>query len=213
MDEVTRWRLIDEERRRLCVVLAALKPEQWAYSTLCGAWDVRHVVAHLKAAGSTGTFAWLVNMARSGLNTDRHNEGLMAPALKLGAVELLKSYQTASDARIAPFGSSQGLLGEVLVHSQDIAQPLGIELAPSEQALREVAEFFASKNFAVNSKTLVKKLSLVALDHEFTAGAGLEVRGSLVDLIMAMAGRQTACERLEGEGAEILTSRIAAQNH
>ncbi|MGC0270499.1 maleylpyruvate isomerase N-terminal domain-containing protein [Glutamicibacter soli] len=55
MDDAARWRLIDEERQRLDSVLAALQPGQWELPTLCEDWDVRHVVAHLSAAGSTAT--------------------------------------------------------------------------------------------------------------------------------------------------------------
>lgn len=45
----------------------------------------------------------------------------------------------------------------------------------------------------MNSKGLVKGLALVALDNDFATGAGPEVRGSLLDLVMAMAGRREAC--------------------
>lgn len=208
MDDAARWRLIDEERQRLDNVLAALQPGQWELPTLCGDWDVRHVVAHLSAAGSTATPGWLVNMARSGFNTDRHNTRLLAGQLGRDFSETLARYRLARTRRIAPLGSSQGLLGEVLVHGQDIARPNNLALEPSAPAVREVAEFFAAKDFAVNSKGLVKGLALVALDNDFATGAGPEVRGSLLDLVMAMAGRREACLRLEGDGAAALAARI-----
>ena len=208
MDDAARWRLIDEERQRLDNVLAALQPGQWELPTLCGDWDVRHVVAHLSAAGSTATPRWLVNMARSGFNTDRHNARLLAGQLGRDFSETLERYRLARTRRIAPLGSSQGLLGEVLVHGQDITRPNNLGLEPSAPAVREVAEFFAAKDFAVNSKSLVKGLALVALDDDFATGAGPHVRGNLLDLVMAMAGRREACPRLEGDGAAALAARI-----
>ncbi|WP_431711437.1 maleylpyruvate isomerase family mycothiol-dependent enzyme [Glutamicibacter uratoxydans] len=208
MDDAARWRLIDEERQRLGEVLQALEPDKWGSQTLCGNWDVRQTVAHLSAAGSTGTGGWLANMVRSGFDTNRHNERLLTRNLSQDWQETLARYQSLSTSRVAPLGSVRGMLGEVLVHGQDIARPLEIELMPSIRAVREVAEFFAAKNFAVNSKTMIKDISLIAVDDEFTTGSGPEVRGSLLDLVMAMAGRGEVCSKLEGSGVAILVSRI-----
>lgn len=208
MENAARWRLIDEERRRLDNVLAALEPGQWELPTLCGDWDVRHAGAHLSAAGSAASPRWLVNMARSGFNTDRHNARLLAGQLGRDWSQTLERYRLVCTRRIAPLGSSQGLLGEVLVHGQDIARPNKLRLDPSVPAVREVAEFFAAKDFAVNSKTLSKGLALAAVDDDFSAGSGPQVRGTLLDLVMAMAGRREACDRLEGEGVAALAARI-----
>lgn len=208
MDDAARWRLIDEERQLLGEVLQALEPDTWGSQTLCGNWGVRQVVAHLSAAGSTGTGGWLANMVRSGFDTNRHNDRLLVRNLGQDWQETLARYQSLSTSRVAPLGSVRGMLGEVLVHGQDIARPLKIELVPSGGAVREVAEFFAAKNFAVNSKSMIKDISLIAVDDEFTTGSGPEVRGSLLDLVMAMAGRGEVCSKLEGSGVAILVSRI-----
>ncbi|GAA3298564.1 hypothetical protein GCM10017709_03130 [Glutamicibacter nicotianae] len=74
-----------------------------------------------------------------------------------------------------------------------------------------MAEFFASRDFAVNSSTLVKGLRVSAADDDFSSGTGPEVRGGLLDLLLAMAGRKQVLPRLEGSGVEELDRRIAAQ--
>jgi hypothetical protein len=59
-------------------------------------------------------------------------------------------------------------LGEVVVHAQDIRQPLGLTRVPSVDA--RVAEFFAQRNFAVPSRS--DGLQLRADDGPFAAGTG-----------------------------------------
>ena len=53
------WSAIREERARFAAELAALPLEAWSAPTLCGAWSVEDVVAHLTAGARTGRWAWL----------------------------------------------------------------------------------------------------------------------------------------------------------
>lgn len=202
------WELLRAERGRLLALLEALDETQWNSGTLCEKWSVREVAAHLAAAGSTGTVAWLANMARSGFDTDRHNQRLLGKYLGESARQTLGNYQQSCRCSIAPLNSARGLLGEVLVHGQDIAVPLGAALEPGRAAIREVAGFFASRDFAVNSKSLAKGLALVGNDDSFSCGSGPVVRGKLLDLVMALAGRKQYLERLEGEGLAELSARL-----
>ncbi|MFK5634274.1 hypothetical protein ACI3EQ_06720, partial [Ornithinimicrobium sp. LYQ103] len=98
-------------------------------------------------------------------------------------------------------------LGEVLVHGQDIRQPLGLTSTPATDAAVEVADFFVRRDFTVPSKTHVHGLRLEATDSHFAAGAGPCVRGTTLDLTMAMAGRSTYCDDLSGPGVATLRSR------
>ena len=205
------WGLVDAERAKLAEMLGGLAPEQWTAPSLCENWQVRDVAAHLAAAGSTTTVHWLASMARSGFNTGRHNERLLRKQLGASPRETLENFNRSAAKRIAPLNSVTGLLGEVVVHGQDIAKALDLPLFPDPQVLRVVAEFFASRDFAVNSSTLVKGLRISAADDDFSSGAGPEVRGGLLDLLLAMAGRKQVLPRLEGAGVEELDRRIAAQ--
>ena len=103
--------------------------------------------------------------------------------------------------------SSPAGLGEVIVHAEDIRRPLGLRHAPDAAGLLAVARFFATKNFAVNSKTLVKGLALRATDADFQEGTGPEVHGPLLSLVLAMAGRPAFLADLGGDGVPELTRR------
>lgn len=100
------------------------------------------------------------------------------------------------------------MLGEVIVHGQDIARPLGLDLEPDPAGVYEVARFFSERDFAVNSKTLVRGLTLEADDSSFSAGTGPLVRGKQLDLVMAMAGRPTYLTALQGDGVAVLAQRL-----
>lgn len=108
----------------------------------------------------------------------------------------------------AASGHTAAWLGEVVVHAQDVRRPLGLATEPSVEALAEVARFFASRDFAVQSSTAVEGLRLEATDSDFTHGDGPLVRGTTLALVMAMAGREAYAAELTGPGVPSLLDRI-----
>lgn len=203
------WLRIHAERLHLAEVLRTLPATSWGASTLCESWSVRDVVAHLTAAASTPTLPWLTNMLAARFDTDQHNQRLLLRHRGMDDAETLDRFESAVTARRAPFGVAEGPLGEVLVHGQDIAIPLGLPLSPSRKATRTVAEFFARKDFAVDSHSLVRGVRLEAIDDDLRLGDGPPVRGTMLSLVMAMAGRSIALDELEGEGVDVLRRRLA----
>ena len=201
-------RLLRTERSRLADLLASLDDDQWEHSTLCDSWSVRETVAHLTAAASTATPSWMLNMLLTRFDTDRHNDRLMRRHLEPAPAAALSSFRATMFSTTAPFGALDAALGEVVVHGQDIARPLGLRLDPSPGALCIVAELFARKDFAVNSATLVKGMQLLPTDLDGVLGDGPVVRGASIDLVLAMAGRPSAADGLDGEGARILRERL-----
>lgn len=102
-------------------------------------------------------------------------------------------------------------LGEVVVHAQDIRQPLGLVRTPSVDALTPVADFFARRDFTVASRTHVAGLQLRADDGPFATGTGPLVTGSTLALVMSMAGRVSYVAELDGPGVPALRSRLQAE--
>lgn len=217
------WSLIHAERARVVAMLEGITPDQWDSRSLCSEWTVEQVAAHLTAAANTGTFAWMRSIVFAGFNPGRHNARRLAERLGATHEETLDRLRRSITLTVAPTRDYAAWLGEVVVHGQDIARPLGIELVPDPVAVREVAAFFAAKDFAVNSRSQVRGLRLEATDTtdtteaadqpagqevQFAAGSGPVVRGPLLDLVLAMAGRPAGCERLEGAGATELRSRF-----
>ena len=202
------WALAHAERAALAKDLAGLGLEQWRHDTLCGEWDVEQVVAHLTAAASLNQWRWLRSMLAARFRPDVHNQRRLAEHCGSTPAETLDRFRAVISSTTAPSSHTPAYLGEVVVHAQDIRQPLGLGQTPSVDALTPVAGFFARRDFAVASRTLVAGLRLRADDGPFAAGTGPLVTGSTLALVMSMAGRAPYVDQLEGPGVPTLRARL-----
>lgn len=203
------WALVHAERTRVVALLEGLDEAQWSAPTLCDQWDVEQVTAHLSAAARTGRWAWIRSIVAAGFDPARHNARRLAEQRGPTPQATLATFRASVPLQVAPTGDVAAFLGEVVVHGQDIARGLGIDLVPAPAAVEAVLAFYVAKDFAVNSRTLAKGLRLVATDSTFTHGVGPVVEGRAVDLLMALAGRAQALTSLTGDGVEVLGSRLA----
>jgi uncharacterized protein (TIGR03083 family) len=168
------------------------------------------VVAHLTAAASLNQRQWLFSMLGARFRPDVHNQRRLLEHCGRTPGETLAQYRAVITSTTSPSGHIPAYLGEVVVHAQDIRQPLGLVQAPSVDALTPVADFFAQRDFAVASHTRVAELQLRADDGPFAAGTGPLVTGSTVALVMSMAGRVSYLTELDGPGVPTLRSRLQA---
>jgi uncharacterized protein (TIGR03083 family) len=81
------------------------------------------------------------------------------------------------------------MLGETIVHGEDIRRPLGIERDYPVTTLTTVADYYQGPDLPVLARRRVRDLRLTATDGPFAAGVGPRVSGTTLALIMAMAGR------------------------
>ncbi len=204
------WVLAHAERAALAKDLAGLGAQQWGHATLCGEWDVEQVVAHLTAAASLNQWRWLRSMLGARFRPDVHNQRRLIEHRGSTRAETLDRFRAVLTSTTAPSGHTPAYLGEVVVHAQDIRQPLGLERTPSVDALTPVADFFAGRDFAVASRTHVAGLQLRADDGPFATGTGPLVTGSTLALVMSMAGRVPYLAELDGPGVPTLRSRLRA---
>lgn len=204
------WAMVHAERAALADDLGALDDDAWRTPSLCAGWDVEDVVAHLTAGASTGRWAWLRSIAGARFDADLHNARRLAEHRGAGPEGTLARFRAVAGSRVAPTGDTAAWLGEVVVHGQDVRTPLGIATTPPVPAVTEVARFFAARDFTVRSRSAVAGLRLEATDGPFVHGSGPSVRGSTLDLTMAMAGRAAFCDELWGDGVAVLRERMPA---
>jgi len=202
------WELAHAERAALADDLSGLNAEQWRHDTLCGQWDVEEVVAHLTAAASLNQWRWMRSMLGARFRVDMHNQRRMLERRGSTPAETLERFRAVIGSTTAPSGHTPAYLGEVVVHAQDLRQPLGLPRTPHVDALTPVAHFFASRNFTVASRTAVAGLQLRADDGPFAAGTGPLVSGSTLALVMSMAGRAPYVDQLDGPGVPTLRTRV-----
>ncbi|MFC4126929.1 maleylpyruvate isomerase family mycothiol-dependent enzyme [Nocardia rhizosphaerae] len=205
-DEI--WAMTHAERAVLARDLAGLESHQWAVPSLCGDWVVEQVVAHLTAVASIGRLRWLVSVLGARFDFDLHNARRLAEHRGATPAETLARFEAVIPASTGPSGHTAAWLGEVVVHAQDIRRPLGITSTPSVRAATVVAEFYATRDFAVPSHSTIDGLRVEATDGPFRTGAGPVVTGPTVALVMAMAGRAAYCDDLTGPGLPSLRDNL-----
>jgi uncharacterized protein (TIGR03083 family) len=108
-----------------------------------------------------------------------------------------------------PPAPALAMLGEIVVHGQDIRRPLGLDHMSPEQALIAIADSWKNSNLLIGAKGRIAGLRLEATDLRWAHGDGdgPEVRGPLVSLIMAMTGRREVGPDLAGNGVATLLGR------
>ncbi len=203
------WAMIHAARRRLADDLSGLTDADWRRPSLCGDWSVEEVVAHLTAAASIGRWRWIRSMMSARFRPAVHNERRLREHLGATPAETLDRFRAIIDSEVAPTGDTAAYLGEVLVHGEDIRNPLGTPSDVDLAALTAVAEFFARRDFTVPSSTVASGLRLQADDGPFVAGDGPAVTGGMLALVMAMAGRGDYLPQLSGPGRDLLAQRLA----
>lgn len=195
------WSLVDDERAALAADLADLPDGRWATPSLCDGFTVRDVVAHLTANASLGPVRWMAGVIRCRFDFDRMVAMRLREQLGASPSETLDRFrQVRTSRRKAPV-PTVAVLGEVIVHGEDIRRPLGLHRDYPVPALAAVAGFYQGSDLVVPSRRRIQGLQLAATDSDFAVGAGPLVEGSTLALVMAMTGRRVYADELEGPGA------------
>jgi uncharacterized protein (TIGR03083 family) len=201
------WPLVHAERAALAADLADLTGEQWATPSLCTGLTVREVLAHLIAGASLNPVRWLAGVIRCRFDFDKQVSMRLAEQLGATPAETIDRFRSVLTSTTKPPVPRLAMLGETIVHAQDIRVPLGIRRDYPIGALTQLAEYYQGSDLPVLTKTRAKGLRLVATDGRFTTGSGPLVSGPTLALIMAMAGRGAYCDELQGDGAATLRER------
>lgn len=194
MDTDVMWGHIDAERSGLADMLSELSPDQWSTPSLCVGWTVRDVAVHLTQA-HIGLGRVLKMAIGSGFrfNTMIRRAALEEDMTPAQAIATLRGM--VGSRRKAPGAFP---LLDVIVHTQDIAVPLGIERAMPVDAAVDSAQQLWGMRFPLNPSRQFRGLSIRATDCEFTVGRGPEVSGAIRDIVLVLSGRQAGVPGLSG---------------
>jgi uncharacterized protein (TIGR03083 family) len=204
------WADIADERRTLADQLEVLTPDQWATASLCGAWTVRDVAAHLVVPHKTSMVQFLGEFARARGSFERANIAMTARESARATAEIVGDLRRHADSRFAPPGmGAVAPLTDVLVHGQDIRIPLGLPNAEPAERWPPVLDFLVSakarRGFVAGR---LPGLSYRATDVGWSSGSGEQVSGPAVALALAFTGRDARADQLSGPGAPELRSWI-----
>jgi uncharacterized protein (TIGR03083 family) len=201
------WETIHSERRALAADLSGLSEPQWATPSQCAGWTVRDVLAHMTATARMGQGQFILKFITAGFNFTAMQSKDIAAERGETPAEALSRFKSVMNSSNHPPGPADTWLGEVIVHSEDIRRPLGIQHAYPQNAAVQVANFYKNSNLLIGAKRRISGLRLRATDIDWSDGDGPEVMGPIVALVVAMTGRKAALNDLEGEGVGILRSR------
>ncbi|KZB83176.1 maleylpyruvate isomerase family mycothiol-dependent enzyme [Amycolatopsis regifaucium] len=201
------WPLVHAERAALATDVMHLTDEQWATRSLCSDLSVREVLAHLTAGANLNGLRWFTGVVRCRFDFDKQVVMRLTEQLGDSPAETRERFHRAVTSKTKPPLPVIAMLGETIVHGEDIRHPLGIYYEPPIATLTRVAEYYRGTDQVVIAKKRVKGLRLVATDGPFTSGEGPLVSGRTLALIMAMTGRTRFCEELHGDGVPTLRDR------
>jgi uncharacterized protein (TIGR03083 family) len=207
MDKDTMWDVIFSERRYLAADLEKLNEAQWDTRSLCAKWTVRQVVAHMTAAASLSPSKFFTQMAGSGFSFEKVQQKGIDANLGSTPEQTLAAFRAVESSKMRPPGPMETMLGETLIHSQDVRGTLGISHTYPPESLTAAADFFKKSNLIIGTKKRIDGLSLKATDASWSTGSGPEVTGPMLALLMAMTGRPAVLAELSGEGVPMLRSR------
>ncbi|MBC9734104.1 maleylpyruvate isomerase family mycothiol-dependent enzyme [Nocardioides marmotae] len=197
------WDTIAVERTAFADLLADLTPQQWAMRSLCPAWTVHDVVAHLVSAQDAGARAKLAAAVRGRGVPSRVTEVLAEQYAARSPAELVSWLRDHPDSRFAPPGMGpRATLVDVLVHRLDVAVPLGIAVDRPPEPWGPALDFLLSRTPMLGVlRRGFPRAAYRATDLDWSHGTGAEVHGPAAALGSVLAGRAALVDRLDGPGA------------
>lgn len=198
-------------RRLAADFFDTLTEEQLDAQSLCAAWTVREVLAHLAMPLRMGLGHLLVRIVRARGSVNRASEAVAAELAQLPVSDLTATLREHADKRVpAPGVGPMGQLTDGCVHLRDCARPLGLSHDVALDDWRMVLDWLPSRqaSLGVVPRGRLDGLSLRATDQDWSWGSGAEVAGPSEAIAMAVSGRRVALEDLSGPGLQVLSTRV-----
>ena len=201
------WKYIHTERAQMAETWATLSPGQWAAQSWCQGWSVQDTAGHVLAAAEQTPVNFYKEMAAAGFRFNVFTDRGARRLASIGPDELVRRLRERTSTTNHPPAPVLAMLGEIVVHGEDIRRPLGLKHRPPEAALVAVADSWKNSNLLIGAKRRIAGLRLRATDTQWEHGAGPEVSGPLMSLILAMTGRTAVHTDLSGTGVAELATR------
>ncbi len=194
MDTTAVWQHIDDERTWLADLLESLPQAGWNQPSLCQGWMVRDVGAHLTFSHARARDV-LWPALRTGLryNAMISYAALHSPLTREQIVLTLRGF--VGSRKKAPFVTELEPLLDVLVHTQDICVPLGIEHSMPVGAAVAAAQRVLSLRGPMRLWKPPNGIRLVSTDADWSYGDGTVVAAPIQSHLLTLTGRQPPASR------------------
>src|SRR5215469_16118199 len=146
------WPVIHAERKALASDLYGLSEAQWSSRSLCTDWTVRDVLAHMTATAKMSPPSFFVKLAGSGFSLTKLQGKDIAAQRGGSPADALSGFEAIALSTGHPPGPADTMLGEAIIHSEDIRRPLGLQHAYPTPAVVQEANFFKGSNLIIGTK-------------------------------------------------------------
>ena len=196
-------------RLRFADLVESLSDAELATPSLCDGWTTRDVAGHLSVAITGAPVPFLIGLAKALGRPNVANRIVATDAARKPVADLVTTIRRHATSRFTPpVVGPRAPLADVLIHTGDVARPLGRPHDASPEAVGWALDFVTGpRPIGFLPPKRLAGLSLVATDLDRTWGSGAVVSGRGLDLLLAVCGRRVALEQLEGDGLVTLTAR------
>lgn len=206
MDVEDVWREVDDQRRRLVELLEDLSDREWRQQSLCAGWTVRQVAAHVALQNTSWSAlprAVLAVIRHRGINGAIHAEACRHALLPIEQI-IGEIRDRIGVWHPQPTVTYQGTAIDYLVHTQDIAVPLGRSIPMPVRTAVVAADRVWSSGRMFHTRRRFSGYRFVATDADWSAGQGALVTGPISGLLLLLTGRPAGLATLSGPGAQAL---------
>jgi uncharacterized protein (TIGR03083 family) len=201
------WTTVHTERKALAGDLEGLNDVQWTASSWCDGWSIRDVVAHMTGTAKITPPTFFPRLLASGMSLGRLQAKDIEREKGTSPGDTLARFESVTTSVKHPPGPIDTILGETIIHAEDIRRPLAISHQYPIDAVEQVLNFYKGSNLIIGAKRRIAGLRFVSNDSDWSHGTGPEVQGPAVALLLAMTGRKEVLGDLSGDGLATLRER------
>ena len=188
--------LVRTERLAFIDLLKTLTEDQWRTPSLCSAWTVENVAAHLAWAPVAGPLEMGPAALRAGFRTNRLIADSAVRWTARGRPAIFDQLRRNVESDAKPLGMPPvAALTDAVVHGLDVRVPLGLHRDVDPEAFRLIADWTVTSRWPMtvpvggNVRKRLRGTRLVAIDARWAWGEGAEVREPGDKILLRLLGR------------------------
>ncbi|HEY1990050.1 MAG TPA: maleylpyruvate isomerase family mycothiol-dependent enzyme [Acidimicrobiales bacterium] len=197
--EIDRQAAVAAEYLALAELLDSQPEAGWDTQSLCEAWRVREVVAHVTMPVRYSPEQFGAELQACDGDFTRLSNTLASRDAALPVDVLVGNLR---DERLhgwtPPGGGSTGALNHAVIHSLDITVPLGVGRLASDETIRTVLDDLTEGGTHAHFGFDLNGIQLQATDIGWSYGSGTPITGAAGDLAVFVCGRRLPAGRIAG---------------
>jgi len=188
--------LVRSERQAFLDLLESLTEHQWSTRSLCTAWTVENVAAHLAWAPAAGLREMAPAALRAGFRINQMNADAALRWSSRGRPAILDQLRRNIQNDAKPLGVPPvAALSDAVVHGLDVRVPLGLRRDLDPEAFALIANWTVNSRWPMtipiggNVRKRLQGIRLVATDVDWAWGEGEEVHEPADKILLRLNGR------------------------